>query len=326
MLVAVYFAASAFGAMAHVRLFATDDVSAPVSTDTPGTRPRRAEKRARARREHRRQLVTAVTERNVFCPTCVPEPAGGVTRRGESEEARDGDMWVTWSDGTIIGRLLQPGEPKTELPLELVATMVAEPLEHSLVTIVHDEQGQAGLFGRGDHILENVSIYEIGAGLVHLDNRGALEYLPLEEPKQKRRRRKRRKKKKRSKKKRRKSRYEIAGARDAIDCDGKTTCTIERSFVNKLIKNPALLAKQARIRPSRKDGDMRGYKVYGVRRGTIPRLLKLRNGDLLTSVNGHALDSMDAAMKLYQQLRNASHLRVGVNRRGKELEMHYDIR
>ena len=76
-------------------------------------------------------------------------------------------------------------------------------------------------------------------------------------------------------------------------------CTVERSFVNKVVANPALLAKQARVVPSRKNGETRGYKLYGIRRGTLPKLLGFRNGDMIAEINGHQLTSIDEAMSLY---------------------------
>ncbi|MGB1275869.1 MAG: hypothetical protein ACPG77_08970, partial [Nannocystaceae bacterium] len=114
---------------------------------------------------------------------------------------------------------------------------------------------------------------------------------------------------------------------DAINCDESgNQCTVERAFVEKLLKNPMALAKQARVIPSIKDGENRGFKFYGIRKGSLPRLLNLKNGDLLTSVNGTDLKTVDQAMGLYTKLRNASHLSVTIDRNGKTITKEIDIK
>jgi general secretion pathway protein C len=276
-LVAIYLLASAVGAMTHVELFGSEDVAAPVPKAHAKKRHTTASS-AYSERRRRTQLVEQITERNPFCPTCDPEQAKAAGTKLADAANGPGGQWVTWSDGTILGALLKPGEQPTALPLRLVATMQAVPAEAWMATIAHTEQPGVGVFARGDTVVEGVQIYRVTSGLVHLDNGGRLEYLPLAEPKTRRSRSSRKTSKRKQRTARRKSKYEIDGARDAIKCEGKSSCTIDRAFVSKLIKNPSLLARQARIRPSRRNAEMRGFKVYGVRRGTIPRLLQLRNG------------------------------------------------
>jgi type II secretion system protein C len=333
-LLVLHFATRMFGAWGQLRLFAIEEAAAPVAL-APSHKPvEREEHSAKARL---RDVVDDLGAFNPFCPQCsdVPEeevvvrPDGTIVRAASGEPVDPGSprLWITWSDGTVLGPRLQPGEPETELPLTLLATMQAEPQDLSMATIAHGETAHAGLFSVGEEVLPGVSIHTIGSGVVHLSHAGSVEYLALEERhKPPAKQTKKKKKKKKPKKPKKKPKHALPGAEDAVQCDGKTSCVIERAFVDKLIGNPALVAKQVRIRPSRKDGQMQGYKVYGVRKGSLPALLKLRNGDLIKSINGKALDSMDAAMSMFHQLRNASHLRITVERRGKPLEMNYDIR
>jgi type II secretion system protein C len=120
---------------------------------------------------------------------------------------------------------------------------------------------------------------------------------------------------------------EIEGAAEAIVCDeSQTNCTVDKAFVEKLMANPGQLTKQARIVPAVADGETKGYKFYGIRPGSLPKLLGLKNGDLLTSVNGHELESLDQAMDLYNKLRRATHLSVTVERKGKVIQKEIDIK
>jgi general secretion pathway protein C len=120
---------------------------------------------------------------------------------------------------------------------------------------------------------------------------------------------------------------EIDGALEAISCDAEfTSCTVDKAFVEALLANPAQLTKQARIVPAVRDGETKGYKFYGIRPGSLPKLLGMKNGDLLTSVNGQQLESLDQAMDLYTKLRRASHLSVTIERKGQAVQKEIDIK
>ena len=90
-------------------------------------------------------------------------------------------------------------------------------------------------------------------------------------------------------------------------------------------RDPALLAKQARIVPKQKDDEVLGYKLYGIRRGSLPKLLGLKNGDMITAVNGEELKGMDKAMALYTKLRRASNLSVSIERKGQTINKEIQI-
>jgi general secretion pathway protein C len=251
-----------------------------------------------------------IRKHNLFCPTCVPEvPVGEVASGGVAVGPVD-------AAGRPTGPVIQPGETKSKLPLRLMATMEALDPEHSFATILDNEAGVSGLYGRGDLVRTGVVVMSIDQGLVHLRNNAALEYLELGDeapppvvaaaPKEE--------EKDEAKPEDDRS---IPGAEEAINCPTEDTCTVERAFVEKLMANPALLAKQARIVPKQKDDEILGYKLYGIRRGSLPKLLGMKNGDMLTAVNGEELKSMDKAMGLYTKLRRASNLSVSIERKGK---------
>ncbi|MCH9683069.1 MAG: hypothetical protein K0V04_16660 [Deltaproteobacteria bacterium] len=261
------------------------------------------------------KVATKIGKRNIFCPTCVPEQPE--TPEGEAGGGVD-------ATGRPVGPLLQPGETKSKLPLRLMATLEAEDAENSFATILDDEAGVAGLFGRGDLIRDGVVVMGVDQGLVHLRNKAALEYIELgdEPPKAPTSTRKPNAKTDIPPPK---NDRVIPGAEEAINCPNETTCTVERAFVEKLMANPALLAKQARIVPKQKDNEVLGYKLYGIRRGSLPKLLGLKNGDMLTAVNGEELKGMDKAMALYGKLRRASNLSVSIQRKGKTITKEIQI-
>ncbi|MCA9713903.1 MAG: hypothetical protein H6713_39645 [Myxococcales bacterium] len=267
-----------------------------------------------------REAAQVLTAMNIFCPTCQPEVA-------ESAVGPGGDILVD-ENGRPIGGV-QPGEVPSSLPLKLVVTMESSNPEYSQATIQNTETGGVTPVWPGDLIQRGVLVMSIERGLVHLRNGAQLEYLQLgaDPPKVKKPTTERKVEEKQDDSAdKKKNPREIPGAEDAIKCDEEgLSCTVERSFVEKLLANPAALARQARVIPSLKDGESKGFKLYGIRSGSLPKLLMFKNGDTITQVNGNELKSVDGAMALYTKLRRASNLSVTIERKGKTMNKEIKI-
>lgn len=110
-----------------------------------------------------------------------------------------------------------------------------------------------------------------------------------------------------------------------IHCVEEGRCRISRAFVDQLLADPRDLATQARIMPSVKDGEARGFKIYGIRPGSLPKLLGLKNGDLITAINGISLTSTHSALSAYPQLRAAREFKLAIERRGEPVALHLTI-
>lgn len=104
-----------------------------------------------------------------------------------------------------------------------------------------------------------------------------------------------------------------------ITCAEEGLCTIKRSVFQALTTDPSSLPRQARIVPSVKEGVALGFKLYGIRPGSIPKTLGIKNGDLVTAVNGKQLRSIDDAMALFTTLSKAKRLDIVGERRGEPL-------
>jgi general secretion pathway protein C len=103
-----------------------------------------------------------------------------------------------------------------------------------------------------------------------------------------------------------------AAAAAAVRCESETRCTIDRAYVETLAIDPTALMKQARIVP-------------GMHDGTMPKALGLKNGDLVRSVDGKALTSMDETMKIFTELRHARTFTLELERRGSPLALTIEI-
>jgi general secretion pathway protein C len=245
---------------------------------------------------------------NLFCPTCVPVLA---------------EPTMVDAEGRPVGSALSPGEIRSGLPLRLQATMEAEDPEYSLATVYDTENFAVGIYAEGDVIRPGVVVTGVDRGLLHLRNNAQLEYIELggEAPAPKAPEAKAADDKKDAPAKPPES--AIPGAEDAINCPSENLCVVERAFVEQLMANPASLAKQARIVPA-KEGEV-GFKFYGIRRGSLPKLLGLKNGDKLVAVNGEELSGIDQAMSLYTKLRRASNLSISIERKGKTINKEIQI-
>lgn len=101
---------------------------------------------------------------------------------------------------------------------------------------------------------------------------------------------------------------------------------VERSLVDRLIENSSELMSQARILPYERDGQVQGFKLYGIRRNSLLGKLGLRNGDIVNNIGGMEMTSPDRALQAYTKLQNASNLTVTVTRQGRRQNLDFNIR
>lgn len=104
-----------------------------------------------------------------------------------------------------------------------------------------------------------------------------------------------------------------------------TKYNVNRELVDKLLTNQAELMRAARVVPHEQNGQVVGVKLYGIRRKSLLGQLGLQNGDLLRTVNGFDMASPDSALQAYAKLRDASNLSVAITRRGKVMNVDYNV-
>jgi general secretion pathway protein C len=321
---ALYLATHAIGAFMGWKVLADAEPAAAAATDDEDEDDAEDDDEAEAKpaiptvKTQPDARLTRITRFNVFCPTCAPEEAVAM-----ADEALPG---VGLAGGTEA--LEFPGAVRTQLPLALLATMEAKAPGISLATL-SQQDGGTGVYAEGEEVLPRVTLVAVDLGIVYLENKtagsGRVEYLQVSSddppPVPKAASEDDDEKEKKPKKKA----GEIEGASDAISCNG-TSCTVERQFVNQLLANPAVLASQGNARPYARD-DLKGFRLSRAKSGTLPHMLGLRSGDVITAINGQPLDSLDGAMRLYAKMRNASHLTIDVtrNKSGARQEIRLDV-
>jgi general secretion pathway protein C len=104
-----------------------------------------------------------------------------------------------------------------------------------------------------------------------------------------------------------------------------TEFNVERSVVDEILENQALLMRTARIVPDKEGDKVVGVKLFGVRKGTLLDHLGLQNSDRLVSINDFDISDPQKALEAYGRLRTADHLKVSINRNGQPMNIDFNI-
>ncbi len=91
------------------------------------------------------------------------------------------------------------------------------------------------------------------------------------------------------------------------------------------IKNFATLLNQAKVTPYIEDGQNIGYAIKNITRGSLYEKLGLRNYDIIQSVNGKVIDSMEQAIELFNALKNEREITINILRNKEPLSFNYYI-
>lgn len=83
-------------------------------------------------------------------------------------------------------------------------------------------------------------------------------------------------------------------------------------------ENPERITDIIRPTPHRENGQLVGFRIFPGRMREQFRQLGLRAGDIVTAVNGQALDSPQAAMGLMNELQDAQQVELTIRRGGQQ--------
>jgi general secretion pathway protein C len=115
-----------------------------------------------------------------------------------------------------------------------------------------------------------------------------------------------------------------SGAPSQVD-DRQQVISVKRSQIDDAIKDINQLMKQVRIIPNFNQGKPDGLMISGIPQESFFTQIGLRSGDILSGVDGKAIESVDDALKLYTGMKSASRLKVQIKRGGREEVLDYAI-
>jgi general secretion pathway protein C len=100
---------------------------------------------------------------------------------------------------------------------------------------------------------------------------------------------------------------------------------INRSQIDSAVQNPNKLLEEIKIRPHFEKGQLDGLTITSIKPDSIFRKMGLVSGDILTSVNGEKIESINDALKFYETIKSASTVKVDIKRRGQMQTIEYNI-
>ena len=190
----------------------------------------------------------------------------------------------------------QQDAPDTQLRLELRGTIAATD-ENRALAIIAERGGNERVYFIGDAIPGGATLHAVYLDRVLLRRAGRLEALRLP-----------------------RSDESPAPRRTAAPPPSRTPVVAPRptaSIQEVVNQNPAALTEIIRPQPVFKDGRQQGYRVYPGRQRQQFAQLGLRPGDLVTQINGMALDDPARGMEIFRGLAEATSVTLTIDRNGQ---------
>ena len=100
---------------------------------------------------------------------------------------------------------------------------------------------------------------------------------------------------------------------------------LKRAQIEGAVQNPNQLLQEIRIRPHFEKGKLDGLTITAIKPDSIFRKMGLISGDILTSVDGEKIESMDDALKFYETIKAASTVKLDIKRRGQLQTIEYNV-
>ena len=102
---------------------------------------------------------------------------------------------------------------------------------------------------------------------------------------------------------------------------------VDKSLLDGALGNLESFAGQLRVVPHKDaSGNVDGFRLSAIRKGSLFEKLGIKNGDILHAVNGSPLTSTEGALSLYQSLRNERSFNFDISRRNTRQSLEYEVR
>jgi general secretion pathway protein C len=229
---------------------------------------------------------------------------------------------------------------ESDLPIDLMGTLVSTDVEQSMATLSID--GENKLAWIGSEFMEGkAKIVTIAPRHIIIQEGVAMTVIKLWSDKAKAAPKGRGKGKdmsrgrgkdlgkKAKRKDEEKSKPERPGRKDyskGVKKTGPYDYQIDRGMLDEQLKDLSELGRQARVVPNYRNGKYEGFKLVGVRPGSLYRSIGVRSGDVIKSINGKPIDSPNKALDLFEQLKNSSSINLEIERRGQPKQLNYSIK
>ena len=101
--------------------------------------------------------------------------------------------------------------------------------------------------------------------------------------------------------------------------------SVERALIDRAIGRASTIARRTRARPVQQHGAVVGLSLQRLPRDGLLSRLGLRRGDLLKTVNGFQIASIDGMLRARTQLASAPRLSLALVRGGQQITIEYRL-
>lgn len=206
----------------------------------------------------------------------------------------------------------EEGAPRlSQLPLELIGTIVHANPNRSLATVMLKGQSKVEPYSVGQNIEDMAEVKEIKRERLIFRNlrTQVLEYIEIPQDA-----------------KITLSTERPFNASPAKAGGEKTEFSFKREEIEKQLENLPALLQAARVVPEfAPDGQPKGFRLVEMQPGSIYEKLGLKIGDVIKGVNGEAITNPQKAMEMYQLMRSADDIKLQVERNGTDTDLSYKL-
>lgn len=203
----------------------------------------------------------------------------------------------------VVAQSAPPAAARSEMTL--IGTVVAG--EDSLALIQVGRK--PGVFRLQEELSPGVEVVEITRQLVVVNEGGERRELLLQPRKQSQARLIRQE--------------GAAVARGDVVSLGENRWQVSQAAADNARANLNSLLQTARMVPQVQNGQTIGFKLVELDRGSLLERIGLRVGDLVVEINQVELNSPEKALQIFQQVREASNISLGLIRNGKRETFEY---
>lgn len=100
---------------------------------------------------------------------------------------------------------------------------------------------------------------------------------------------------------------------------------VDRAMVENARANMGTLLQSARMIPHLENDQTVGFRLVGMQRGSLLEQLGLKLGDVVMEINRIKLDSPEKALQIFQQVREANNISIGLVRDGQPQTFEYSL-
>lgn len=195
----------------------------------------------------------------------------------------------------------------TRLPLELLGTVAASDPKAAWAAVEDTSRRERIVVRPQDKLLDTATVVRIERRRIVLENAGRREELVLDEegsPVQLQLAR--------ARPAPRPAPADVQDLRERVQQVGEGSYQVQRDEVEEAIRNPAELFSQARILPKYENGQMTGVQLNSIQPGSLFEEIGIRDGDVITQVNGIVVTSPQDSAALLRELTESNVFEVNV--------------